>query len=335
MKRANMKFEMARITCGALLIALCLGWSGCGDDNPVAVTPDPPVEMESGFVTANGVSLHYLDWPAAKENTILFLAGLGNTAHVWEDFAPEFTKDYRVLALTRRGYGESGKPATGYDTGTLTEDVRAFLDAMGVERVTLVGHSLAGDELTRFASLYPDRVSKLVYLDAAYDRRDMLGLAEFMPVDPDAPVPDLSSEEATRVYLQTYQYGFWSDALETEMLLSRDDQYATPPLVFLETLVASTEAEPDYSLVTAPALAIYTKESPTARVHDGASQEYLAAMAQWYDDISRPYAEREIARFRDNAPRGTVVMMKDTHHYLFIHKEAEVLETVHDFLSAE
>jgi pimeloyl-ACP methyl ester carboxylesterase len=77
-----------------------------------------------------------------------------------------------VLALTWRGHGKSDAPETGYDVDTLTEDVRQFLDAMKIERVMLVGHSMAGEELTRFAGLYPERVDRLVYLDAAYDRTD-------------------------------------------------------------------------------------------------------------------------------------------------------------------
>jgi pimeloyl-ACP methyl ester carboxylesterase len=64
-------------------------------------------------------------------------------------------------------------PETGYDTATLVEDIRQFLDALKIQRVILVGHSIAGDELTRFAVLHPDRVIKLVYLDAAYDRTRM------------------------------------------------------------------------------------------------------------------------------------------------------------------
>ncbi len=60
--------------------------------------------------------------------------------------------------------------AAGYDQATLVEDLRGFLDSQKIERVHLVGASTAGEELTQFATRYPDRVSSLVYLDAAYDR---------------------------------------------------------------------------------------------------------------------------------------------------------------------
>jgi pimeloyl-ACP methyl ester carboxylesterase len=96
---------------------------------------------------------------------LLLLAGMGNDAHSFDQFAPKFTDRFRVLALTRRGFGQSDKPATGYDTDTLVADSRAFLDMLKIKRVSLIGHSFAGWELIRFAELYPDRVDRLVFLD--------------------------------------------------------------------------------------------------------------------------------------------------------------------------
>src|SRR5687768_9683421 len=116
---------------------------------------------KAGFITVNGVNLHYLDWGGRGE-TILFLHGLGDTAHIFDDVAPKFTNQFRVLGLTCRGHGQSEKAERGYDTGTLVEDLRHFLDALKVEQVILVGHSLAGDQLTRFAGVHPHRVIKLV-----------------------------------------------------------------------------------------------------------------------------------------------------------------------------
>ena len=123
---------------------------------------------KSESITVNGVKLHYLDWGGQGE-PLLFLHGMFNSAHVFDNLAPLFTDRFRVLGLTRRGHGQSDKPEMGYDAGTLVEDLRQFLDLMKIKRVNLVGHSMAGIELTRFASLYPKRVGKLVYLDSGYD----------------------------------------------------------------------------------------------------------------------------------------------------------------------
>jgi len=92
------------------------------------------------FITVNGVRLHYLEWGGAGEG-LLFLHGMGDTAHIYDKIAPRFTNQFRVLGLTRRGHGESEIPGTGYGTATLVEDIRQFLDALRIQRVVLAGHS--------------------------------------------------------------------------------------------------------------------------------------------------------------------------------------------------
>jgi len=136
---------------------------------------------KSAFITVNGVKLHYLDWGGTGE-ALLFLHGMGGTAHHYDDFAPRFTNQFRVLGLTRRGHGESEMPETGYDAATLVEDVRQFLDALKIQRAVLAGHSFAGDELTRFAVVHPERVIKLIYFDSAYDHSRVPENLRFKPL---------------------------------------------------------------------------------------------------------------------------------------------------------
>jgi len=80
---------------------------------------------KSDFVNVNGIRLHYLDWGGEGE-TLLFLPGLGNTSYVFDKLAKRFTDKFHVVALTRRGHGDSDYPETGYDLETLTEDIRQF-----------------------------------------------------------------------------------------------------------------------------------------------------------------------------------------------------------------
>src|SRR5690349_12515504 len=96
---------------------------------------------------------------------------MGSSAYIFNKFAPRFTDKFRVLALTRRGHGDSDYPETGYDADTLIEDIRQFMDCLHIEKATLAGHSLAGVELTHFAATHPSRVEKLIYLEALDDRR--------------------------------------------------------------------------------------------------------------------------------------------------------------------
>jgi pimeloyl-ACP methyl ester carboxylesterase len=121
------------------------------------------------FVVVNGVRLHYIDW-GGQGACLLFLTPLGgDLLEQFGSLAPQFTDRFRVLGLTRRGQGQSDKPSSNYDTDTLVRDIVAFLDAMGMSRAHVAGQSVAGAEMTRLATEYPSRVSKLVYLDAAID----------------------------------------------------------------------------------------------------------------------------------------------------------------------
>ena len=132
-------------------------------------TGENSVGHEEGFAVVNGVRLHYIDWGGDGE-CLLFLTPLGgDLVEQFGSLAPQFTDQFRVLGLTRRGQGRSEKPTGDYGTDTLVHDIVGFLDAMGVNQVHIAGQSVAGAEMTRVAVVYPSRVTKLVYLDAAVD----------------------------------------------------------------------------------------------------------------------------------------------------------------------
>jgi non-heme chloroperoxidase len=132
------------------------------------VTWHDPSPHTIQFVTVeDNVKLEVLDWGGSGRPLVL-LAGLGNTAHVFDDFAPKLTSEYHVYGITRRGYGASSVPASGYSADRLGYDVLAVLDALKLNRPVLVGHSIAGEELSSIGTRHPERVAGLVYLDAAY-----------------------------------------------------------------------------------------------------------------------------------------------------------------------
>ena len=133
-------------------------------------------DCKGRLVSVNGIRLHYVDWGGAGPS-LLFLTGLGDSAHSFDRLAAGFTDRFHVLGLTRRGQGKSDKPPSGYDPRSLAEDIRAFLDVMKIQRVTLAGFSVAGSEETLFAGTYPARVDKLVYLDSAEDYKSGYELA--------------------------------------------------------------------------------------------------------------------------------------------------------------
>lgn len=104
-----------------------------------AVDAPRPVDQ---FAVVHGLKLQYVDWGGSGD-VVLFLPGLGASAHHFDSFAPQFTGNFRVLGLTRRGQGLSDKPSAGYDTATLAEDINGFLDVMRIQSVSLIAHSIA------------------------------------------------------------------------------------------------------------------------------------------------------------------------------------------------
>lgn len=136
-----------------------------------AQTPDvwrDPSSHTVRFVTVEpNVQLEVLDWGDSGRPFIL-LNGLGGTAHGFDDFAPKLTSIGHVYGITRRGYGSSSSPSSGYGADRLGDDVLSVLESLKIGKPVLVGASIAGEELSSVGSRYPDRVSGLVYLDAGY-----------------------------------------------------------------------------------------------------------------------------------------------------------------------
>jgi non-heme chloroperoxidase len=128
---------------------------------------DPSPHHREMIAVETGVQLEVLDWGGTGQ-PMIFLSGLGNTAHIWDDFAPRFTGSHHVYAITRRGFGRSTHAASGYSPERLAEDIVAVMDRLGIDKAVLVGHSIAGEELSAMGTRHPERIAALIYLDAAY-----------------------------------------------------------------------------------------------------------------------------------------------------------------------
>jgi len=118
-----------------------------------------------------GVQLEVLDW-GGSGRVIILLAGSGNSAHVFDDFAPKLTPFAHVYGITRRGYGASSQPASGYDNQRLADDIVAVIDKLKLPSPVLCGHSAAGSEITTIGNQHSDRIGGLIYFDALDDPRD-------------------------------------------------------------------------------------------------------------------------------------------------------------------
>ena len=148
----------AVFVCGAAVAVPLMGQAPArGNATPWA---DASPHAARTVRVAPGVALEVLDWGGTGA-PLVFLAGGGNTAHVYDGFAPRFTSRFRVLGITRRGVGASAKPLTGYDSATLAADIVAVLDSLRLPRATFVAHSFGGSELNALATRHPARVGRL------------------------------------------------------------------------------------------------------------------------------------------------------------------------------
>lgn len=121
------------------------------------------IAYENKFVETRGVRLHYLDF-GGSGLPVIFVHDWYEDAYTWTSFAPLFADAYRVLAMTRRGYGESDDVGWGYDVATQSEDILGFMDALGIERAVLVGRHPTTQDMTWISEHHPDRLAGLVYL---------------------------------------------------------------------------------------------------------------------------------------------------------------------------
>jgi len=120
-----------------------------------------------------GVELHVLEW-SEPGVPLLFVHGFGNEAHIWDDIAPALAPYYRTLALDLRGHGDSARdPERRYGDSHLVGDLESVADALGISRWVLIGHSLGGRLVMRYAGRHPERVAGFVVIDSGpeHDRR--------------------------------------------------------------------------------------------------------------------------------------------------------------------
>jgi pimeloyl-ACP methyl ester carboxylesterase len=321
---------------GALLGLLIFGiLVGCA-------TPStrPAAAPQSRFALGqNGVRLHYLDFGGGGD-PVLLLAGVGNTAWIYSEFGRELARDHRVFALTRRGHGESDMPEHGYDQATLAEDIRLFLDQQGIRRVHLIGHAVAGGELTRFAGEHPDRVASLIYLDAAYDRATQGPVERGNPERPAPPSPaDRTSIDAYVAYLfrtrpiyALYQRAVVERDTRAALALQPDGTagFRMGQSQFGELMSGLSSSPPDYRRVQAPALAIYAAGQSAFRL-SSAAPEQREALGRFLTETVEPWRRASIEQFRRGVVGGEIVEMDAVHH-LFLHKPAEAAALARLFL---
>ena len=295
------------------------------------------------ITVAPGLSLEVIDWGGSGP-PLIFLAGLGNTAHVFDNFAPKFVPKYHAYGITRRGFGESSPPApidSNYTADQLGNDVLKVMDVLGVKKPVLIGHSIAGEELSSIGSRYPDKVAGLIYLDAGYF------YALYSPESSDRELDAKDLKSALDAYL-TAQSGAdlksmiasTANVLSEIRLVQKDleisqrrlELLSPPPNLGPSPVVpfappAIIRGEQKYTNIQVPILAIFASphaDPNLAHMSEDKKKESIALDQQESAAQAKAFEQLKSAK---------VVMLPNANHFVFFSNEQEVEKDIKDFLA--
>lgn len=115
-------------------------------------------------IAVNGVTIHVRSGGSGP--AVVLLHGYGESGDMWSPLAADLARDRTVIVPDLRGLGRSSKPAGGFDKKTQAADVAGVLDALKVRQADVVAHDIGNMVAFQFAALYPERISRLVLIDA-------------------------------------------------------------------------------------------------------------------------------------------------------------------------
>jgi pimeloyl-ACP methyl ester carboxylesterase len=124
-----------------------------------------PAGIESRFLEVNGQRIHYLR--AGAGPAVILVHGGASDARDWLNTMAALADRYRLYALDMIGFGESDRDEKGYYLADFNDCLAGFIDALKIPTPVLAGHSFGGRMCLEIAYLHPEKVSKLVLIDAA------------------------------------------------------------------------------------------------------------------------------------------------------------------------
>lgn len=296
-----------------------------------AQTDSSPHKVQ--YVTVEeGVQLEVLDW-GGLGRPLIFLAGNGDTAHAFDNLAPKFTGQNHVYGITRKGFGASSKPAPtngNYSADRLGDNVLAVIQALRIERPVLVGHSLAGEELSSIGSRFPKKVSGLIFLDA---------IASWSFYDPAHPQVEIEMN-GIKKRIEEIEAGGVDEQeklreleivianFETVLHLSNEDVKTMPPLPPRSPIQAALNFDAEkYTSIPVPVLAILACPHDWSHFFPNDPERRAARLAA--DTAGCSVRAETFAR---GVPTARVVRIPNANHYVYRSNEAQVIDEMKKFL---
>jgi pimeloyl-ACP methyl ester carboxylesterase len=305
-----------------------------------------PSKHSVQFVTVQpNVRLEVLDWGGSGQAVVL-LAGYGNSAHVFDEFAEKLSETNHVYGITRRGFGLSSRPDSGYEMERLAADVSVVLDALGIVRPVLAGHSYAGKEMTILGKR-SDRIAGLIFLDAlsdpTYDWTEHDAILRRLPPEryPAPRPPRGENHPSFEEYMAWQRVGRRTPFPESELRATwgtlPNGRMGGPPdtPAIREALKNGMMKKPDYASIRVPALAFAAYpallEQQLQEYELGTDQDRQAVEDLYAAD--QKYLKQFIDDFQNAQPEARVIKMIGASHHIFISNQADVLFEMRSFMS--
>lgn len=285
------------------------------------------------------VQLEVLDW-GGNGRPVILLAGGGNTAHVFDEFGPKLTYKYHIYGITRRGFGASGFSVLEH-VDQLGDDVIAVIDSLKLNKPILIGHSIAGAELSSVAISHPDKISGLIYLEAGYpyafDNGKGATMKEFIELSgPQPPAPgdnDLTSFSALQKW-DAKLYGFRTPEAELRQIWdSTSDGRPTklrdfPGNSMFMSIMTSTNK---YTNIRVPALVIFA----IPHVHEpwmkDITDSTVRRQVEIYFTTIDNLAMKQAKAFEEAVPTSHVESISGM-HYIFLSNEQIIMHKICKFI---
>lgn len=328
-----------RCLVGSLLLALL-----AAPLNPqrVAIWNDSSPHAIQFVSVSDGVRLEVLDWGGSGRAVVL-LAGGGDTAHVFDGFAPKLTAHNHIYGITRRGFGASGYADAQNVNERLGKDVADVIGALKLDKPVLVGHSIAGAELSWMANRHPDWIAAVVYLDAGYSYAfddgkgvpalDMMKLQAPEPPPPNAA--DLRNFEALQKYDDLVNGFVTPEGELREERKSNPDgsvgSFRNPPGgAMLMKLISGGEK---YTKIPVSSLFIFANPHSLGPWVESNADPAVRSAAKAYSTTLQAMTERQEKSVETGVPDAQVITIPNGNHFVFLSNGAECLRVMQAFLS--
>jgi pimeloyl-ACP methyl ester carboxylesterase len=154
---------MSRVRIAFVFLTLVFASLGSANAFAAPVDQSSWTSLKKEIRLPNGLRLNYVELGNPKGEPLLLLHGYTDSSRSWSLTAP-YLSDYRLLIPDQRGHGGSDAPICCYSSSQFADDARLFLDAMGIKRAAIAGHSLGSMVAISLAADHPERVSRLILI---------------------------------------------------------------------------------------------------------------------------------------------------------------------------